>query len=329
MLLKSTYRNGSRPYLMKLSVVMITYNHERYIAQAIESALAQKVNFPYEIVIGEDCSTDGTRAVVADFARRYPKQIRALLRTQNLGMNRNLADTLAACGGEYVAYLEGDDYWTSVDKLQRQVDFLDAHPDRVLCCTRVHFLNEAGHAEYGTFPLLPAGAYTIDDLLKTNFIATCSTVLRRELAGPLPPWLFKMKLSDYPLWVMAARHGKIELLDDITASYRVHSGGAWSSLSHIEKHQGYTRMMRALDKELNFEYTRSFTEMTAPPYLQFALEARSQGRRIDVARHLISWARNGGLRLPVNPRLPAGLATYVLIGSGYKMFSRAKSEARS
>ena len=313
---------------MKLSVVMITYNHERFIAQAIESALSQKVNFPYEIVIGEDCSTDGTRSIIADLAGRHPEQIRTFFRTQNLGANRNFAETFAACRGEYVAFLEGDDYWTCVHKLQRQVDFLDGHPECAICCTRVRVLDENGYGKHAR-PMRPAGTYTIDDLVKTDFVITCSTVLRRGAVGALPSWLFKMKQGDYPLWVMAARHGKIELFDDITASYRVHSGGVWSSLSHIGKHRERTRMVKALDKELNFEYTRSFTEMIAPPYLQFALEARSEGRRIDVARHLISWARNGGLRLPVNPRLPAGLATYVLIGSGYKMFSRAKSEARS
>ena len=313
---------------MKLSVVMITYNHERYIAQAIESALAQKVNFPCEIVIGEDCSTDGTRGIIADLAGRHPKQVRPLFRTQNLGANRNFADTLAACKGEYVAFLEGDDYWTSVDKLQRQVDFLDTHPDCAICCTRVRFLDETGRAEYDTFPLVPAGAYTIDDLLKANFIITCSTVLRRNLVGPLPPWFFTMKQGDYPLFVMAARHGKIELFDELTAAYRVHGGGAWSSLSQADRHRARTPMLRALDRQLGFKYTGIITQRIAPPYLQLALGARSKGKRIEVAKHLISWLRNGGLRLPVNARLPIGLATYVLIGSGYKMFSRAKSAAQ-
>src|ERR1700676_449892 len=113
---------------MKLSVMMITYNHERYIAQAIESILAQKVNFDYELVIGEDCSTDGTRAVILDFHRRYPSRIVPLLRERNLGGPRNFLGTLAACRGKYLALLEGDDYWICTDKLQRQVDFLEANP---------------------------------------------------------------------------------------------------------------------------------------------------------------------------------------------------------
>jgi cellulose synthase/poly-beta-1,6-N-acetylglucosamine synthase-like glycosyltransferase len=88
---------------MKLSVVMITYNHEQYIAQAIESILAQNVNFEYEIVIGEDYSTDGTRAVVMAFHRRYPDRIRLLLRDQNVGAMRNFVETIETCHGEYLA----------------------------------------------------------------------------------------------------------------------------------------------------------------------------------------------------------------------------------
>ena len=125
---------------LKLSVAMITYNHELFIGPAIESALAQKVNFDYEVVIGEDCSTDGTRAVVMDFQRRYPDIIKILLRERNIGGFRNMESTLAACGGQYLAILEGDDYWTRPDKLRKQVDFLDAHPDRAICCHRARCL---------------------------------------------------------------------------------------------------------------------------------------------------------------------------------------------
>ena len=104
---------------MKLSVMMITYNHEKFIAQTLESVLAQKVNFDYEIVIGEDCSTDRTREILMDFYRRYPKRIVPLLRDKNIGAMRNMEATLAACKGNYLALLEGDDYWTCPEKLQR------------------------------------------------------------------------------------------------------------------------------------------------------------------------------------------------------------------
>src|SRR5580704_17934239 len=128
---------------MKLSVATITYNHEQFIGQAIESVLAQKVNFDYEVVIGEDCSTDGTRAVILDFQRRYPDRIVASFRERNIGAMRNAEATFAACRGEYVALLEADDYWTCEVKLQKQVDFMDAHPDCAICCSRAQVANES------------------------------------------------------------------------------------------------------------------------------------------------------------------------------------------
>src|SRR3984885_13749881 len=194
---------------MKLSVAMITYNHERFIGQALESVLAQRVNFDYEIVIGEDCSTDGTREIIMDFCRRYPKQVLPLLRDTNVGAMRNLEATLATCRGQYVALLKGDDYWTTSDKLQKQVDFLDVHPDRAICCSRVRFLYEPDSenfdVKFDVYPMCPAGPYTVEDLFKRNFVMTCSAVLRRELIGLLPEWFFKMKLGDWPLCALVAR----------------------------------------------------------------------------------------------------------------------------
>src|ERR1700683_2854968 len=129
---KSPAPCGNPP--MKVSVLIVTYNQECYIGQAIESVLAQKVNFDYEIIIGDDCSTDGTRSLITEFQRLRPDRIKAILRDRNIGANRNVAGVAAASRGQYAAFLEGDDYWTATDKLQKQVDFLDAHPDRSICC---------------------------------------------------------------------------------------------------------------------------------------------------------------------------------------------------
>jgi glycosyltransferase involved in cell wall biosynthesis len=309
---------------MKLSVMMITYNHERFIAQALESVLAQRVNFDYEIVIGEDCSTDRTREILVDFCRRYPKRIVPLLRDTNVGAMRNLEATLAACRGQYLALLEGDDYWTSQEKLERQVNFLDTHPGSSMCCHRVQFLDETGFAEADVFPSLPAGPYTIEDLLKGNFVMTCSAVLRRDFVPAPPPWFRKMKLGDWPMFALAARHGTIDLMDEIMAVYRVHSGGMWSSLPSITRLLESTRMLEALDRHLEFQYTDTIREVIARPYLDLALTARLNGNRVKAATHLVRCIRNGGWQLQGSRRALAGLAAYTLIGSWYKVFSRAK-----
>lgn len=114
-----------------VSVGLLTYNHEKFIAQAIESVLNQKVNFKYELVIAEDASTDKTREIVIEYQKKYPDIIRLILQEKNVGMKENSNILRRACRGKYRANLEGDDYWYTTDKLQRQVDFLEQNPDYI------------------------------------------------------------------------------------------------------------------------------------------------------------------------------------------------------
>ncbi len=313
---------------MKLSVAMITYNHERFIGQAIESILAQNVNFEYEIVIGEDCSTDGTRALIMEFQRRYPNRLKLLLRDRNVGAMRNSAETIEACKGQYVALLEGDDYWTATDKLQKQVDFLDAYPDRALCCGRARPVYEAGtedfDAGWDVAPSRPAGPYVVEDILKGNFVVTCTTVVRRELIPPFPNWFFEMKLGDWPLWAMIARYGKIELMDEIVAAYRIHLGGTWSSMPHINRVREEARVLRALDKELKHQHRNVIRKTLVPHYLYLAITSRSKGKRIETAKYFINYIRSGGWRRPGSARFIAGMIAYEVIGPWYKVLSRMK-----
>ncbi|MEM6399437.1 MAG: glycosyltransferase family 2 protein, partial [Cyanobacteria bacterium P01_D01_bin.116] len=113
-----------------VSVSLVTFNHEKFIAQAIESVLLQEVDFSYEIIIGEDFSSDKTREIVIEYQKQYPDIIRLILPEENLGYygQKIFVQTLQACRGKYIALLDGDDYWTTPNKLQQQVDFLDNHP---------------------------------------------------------------------------------------------------------------------------------------------------------------------------------------------------------
>src|SRR5262245_24288404 len=132
---------------VKVSVAMITYNHGNFIAQAVESILMQVVNFDYEIIIGEDCSTDETRNVVIEYRNRFPHRIKMLLHDKNVGLMQNFIQTIEACRGQYVALCEGDDYWTSPYKLQKQVDFLESHPEYAICFHNVTVICEDGSEE--------------------------------------------------------------------------------------------------------------------------------------------------------------------------------------
>jgi glycosyltransferase involved in cell wall biosynthesis len=310
---------------MKVSVMVLTYNQERFIGQALESVLAQRVNFEYEIVVGEDCSTDRTREIVMDFHRRYPERIVPILREHNIGGPENSMATRAACRGEYVAMLEGDDYWIAEDKLQKQADSLDAHPDYAICCSRAQTLDETGTWAYGSvFPLKSAGTYTIEDLLDGNFIMTCTAMYRRELVGSVPDWLRKRTLGDWPLYAIIATKGKIHLMNEAMAVYRVHARGLWSTQSPQNRLSDSMRMLADLDSFLKFRYTETIRRTVARYHWEMAILAQQQGKRIETMKHVAGYVRNGGLRF-ASSKLPlAALAAYVVFGSWSKALGKAR-----
>lgn len=211
----------------KVSVLMITYNHEKYIAQAIESALMQELDAPYEIVIGEDCSIDNTLAICENFARQYPNKIRLLHRETNLGMMNNFVATLNACKGEYIALLEGDDYWTVADKLACQVEFLELHKDYSICS---HNVNMAHGDQVSNREWLGQDAQTeltLEDLLsKGSGGATCSLVFRKDALMPIPDWYPKQQGGDWSLQVLCASKGKMRYFPNSMGVFRRHSQGS-------------------------------------------------------------------------------------------------------
>jgi glycosyltransferase involved in cell wall biosynthesis len=218
---------------MKVSVAFITYNHEPFVAKALDSVLMQD-GVEFEIVVGEDCSTDQTREVVAGYAGRHPGRIRILPTLNNLGMQRNVARTLGACGGEYVALLEGDDYWTEPDKLLKQVKLLDHRPGCAICFHNVFVVYEDGRPSHPFRLEDSKTVFTAEDLAAVNFIPTCSAMLRNRPCIPCPDWLLHMPMVDWPLFLLCAERGTIAYLSDRMGAYRVHSGGVWSSLDRID-----------------------------------------------------------------------------------------------
>src|ERR1700741_4673788 len=123
-----------------VSVCLITYNHAPYLRQAIESVLAQKTSFSTEFIIADDFSTDGARDIIKEYVSKDPGRIHAILRDRNIGAGPNFIEMLQAAKGKYIAYLEGDDYWTDPNKLQKQIDFLEQHPDFALCFHQVRLI---------------------------------------------------------------------------------------------------------------------------------------------------------------------------------------------
>jgi len=230
--------------VIKVSVAMITYNHERFIKQAIESVLMQQTDFEIELVVGEDCSTDGTRAIVRAYRDRYPEQIQLLLPEKNQGMMNNFVATLNMCRGQYVALLEGDDYWINPTKLQKQVNFLEHQRQCTVCFHNALIVYDGcikdPHPYYAEQPQemqsrKPKPMSTLEDILSGNFIQTCSVMFRAGILHELPDWYVDLPFGDWALHILNAHHGDMGYIDEILSTYRIHDGGAWSSQSILNR----------------------------------------------------------------------------------------------
>lgn len=245
----------------KVSVLLITYNHQPYIAQSIESVLMQRAAFPIEIVIGEDCSTDGTREMVRRYQAKYPHLIRAVLPERNCGPFRNVAATLSACRGQYIASLEGDDYWTDRDKLQIQADFLDAHPECSICCHKALMISQHGRFRSREVPDENPGPFaTVKDLiLSNNFVQTCTSFWRRGLFERVPEWVEEVGFSDWVINVLNATRGNIGFLDRCMSVYRLHDGGIWYSRTLSSRVDAWTKAYDYINAHLGYRYRKEIT----------------------------------------------------------------------
>jgi glycosyltransferase involved in cell wall biosynthesis len=269
----TTEADAVRP---KVSVVLLTYNHEKWIAQAVESVLMQETNFDYEVTIVEDCSSDGTRAMVIDFQKRFPERIRLMLSEENGEYRENLAAAFLDSAGEYIAQLDGDDFWTSPQKLQKQADYLDAHPECVMCFHNVRVFDEAGTVEPWYLNSSAQEEITgLEDLLVVNYIASCAPMLRQGVIEEFPEWYYTAAWADWPLYLLHAQHGKIGYLDEVMGARRFHSGGMWAGLSNAQK----------------VEHTIRFYEHIGPNF-DARHRAIIQGRIVELSRKLTRLYRN-------------------------------------
>ena len=207
-----------------VSVCMIAYNQENYVAQAIEGVLAQQGAIPTDLIIGEDCSTDATRAVCESYARQHPDRIRLLPSAANLGVMANFFRTLGHATGKYVAFCEGDDYWCDPDKLLKQVAWLESHPECGLVYSQVRWYFDSEQRFDRDWGGPESGETTLERLLEGNCIPTPSVVIRRDLLEryieEVRPQERNWMMGDYPMWLYAAAHAEIRFINDPLAGAR-------------------------------------------------------------------------------------------------------------
>ena len=221
-----------------VSVCCITYNHAQFLSQTIESVLMQQTNFDIEMVIGEDCSTDNTRAIAQEYEKNNPGRIRVLTPSANLGIMSNLMATMAACTGEFVAFLEGDDYWTDTSKLQRQVEAMRTNPNCSFCFhdakviyefqlgrPSILFSQQATHALPPPAEDAPFLQFTQTDLACVGWVVPSASMLFRaaSLPQPIPNWFVGVHSGDYTLHLLSTRWGPALYLPRVMSAYRLHA----------------------------------------------------------------------------------------------------------
>jgi glycosyltransferase involved in cell wall biosynthesis len=265
----------------KVSVAMTAYNHEKFIAQAIESVLMQDTDFPVELVIGEDCSTDGTRRIVQAYAEKNPKVIRALLHERNLGMNKNAIKTFGSCRGEFIAVLEGDDYWTDPRKLQKQVALMEQNPQCSMCATAARDVLLSQDGKEQEIGLFPGGSsknmYDLEDVLAEYPFRTLTFLLRNGLVN-LPACFEKDGNGDMYLLALYAEKGPIAYLSEVTSTYRQHAGGVWSGASCTEKCKVIRRTLEVLNEHFSGRYLGILRKRDFNVSKRVCLELMQQGR---------------------------------------------------
>jgi glycosyltransferase involved in cell wall biosynthesis len=236
--------DGKNTFVM-VSVLMITYGHEKYICKAIDGVLSQKSNFVIELIIANDHSPDNTDEFIAKYLsqKKLPKNltIKNTVHTVNKGMQPNFIWAMQQVSGKYIALCEGDDYWTDPLKLQKQVDFLEANPEYVLCFHPVKILKPDGSLVEDFITNVPENYETQETLAKdVNYIHTPS-VLFRNVIKSFPPEFALSPIGDYFLYMLITSRGKIKMLPDSMAVYRF-GVGVHSLLETSQKYRDWLKM---------------------------------------------------------------------------------------
>ncbi|MBN8831833.1 MAG: glycosyltransferase [Sphingomonadales bacterium] len=280
---------------MKASIVIVTYNHANFIDKALKSVLDQKADFPFEVIISEDASTDGTRDIVRGWQERYPQTIRLLLSEKNVRSNRVIARGFEAAKGDYVALLDGDDFWTSPDKLARQVAVLDADPSLSLCFTNAQVVDAAGKptAQLWTPATTPA-RLTLPDLWLGNPFPTCGSLFRRSCVPTIPAWYDGFfPVTDWPLYILFAEHGDIAFLNEPMGAYRLHPGGLYSSQADDQKLAAMDGLYCKLEQCLDPRHLDGLRNGHRRYFLDWAREHLRLGNS-SLARMSLERARGSG-----------------------------------
>lgn len=221
-----------------VDIVMETYNHEKYLRQALESIFCQQTQFLYKVIVGDDCSTDNTKKILLEYYEKYPEKMELVLWKKNVGMLENDHEILKRCQAKYVATLEGDDYWTDPFKLEKQILFLEQHPEYIGTCHNIRCVNEQGkllHRDFHFFPVVEKHVYGKKQAAKAQLAGQSAALIHRNI---FKQWTEKewncyrdsLANGDMKIQGILGMMGDIYYFRDIMSDYRrVFSGTSWTA----------------------------------------------------------------------------------------------------
>lgn len=256
----SSYQGYVSPLV---TIFCTTYNHSKFLKECFEGLLSQKVSFPVEILVHDDASTDDTPSIINEYQKKYPSVFKVIFQKENQYAQgaKILVDFMfPVARGKYIAICEGDDFWRDPEKLQMQIEFLEANPDFSLSFTDVsvqrgEIFHESEHAQYHEKILANRTEFTIHDLMKDNFIPTCTMVLKKESFENCPGWVRMLPFFDWALGLLSSKNGKINYIPKKTSVYRVHESGVWSSKSYSVRMQSKIRFHYLVYQNLGPSYS--------------------------------------------------------------------------
>lgn len=317
----------------RASVLIITYNHATYIEQAVRSALEQRTDFDYEIVVGDDHSTDGAQEVLSRLRDQHADKIRLILRDERVGAYRNFVDTYAQCRGDYIALLDGDDFWTDPEKLRKQIHFLEHNPSYSIVGHRVEFLYQDAASKKKWFDMLgpssprqKTSGSLADAILIPAYLPTRSMVFRRKGLEKFPDWYADVPLGDWSIMALLADYGRIHFMNEIMATQRIHGQGIHSSNSAIVNTEGLVHTLRHFRKHFGWRGRRPILKKMALGYQSMARFRMAEGRwLLGVWLLLRSWGMQ--IAAPQVPRL--GISWLIRRARFRRAAAAAKAEVPS
>lgn len=276
-----------------VTIASTTYNMEKYIGEALDSWLAQETTFPFDIVVSDDGSTDGTCDVVRGYMEKHPN-IR-LISTGHIGKMPNFIRSLKESKGKYIALCDGDDYWIDTKKLQKQFDFMEAHPDFSECFTNSYVLDvKTGNKKIAKTHIWDVAdtegllAHRDDDNVQMSPGHTSTFFYRNQYLQEYPEWMYGDVMTDFPLYMLMSRYGKAKFINEITSVYRHRPDGV-SSISFCGKRASLRRInvYENVNRDFRYKYWKIINPIIADYYFGLGKRQFKTGKRFEGLRYVL------------------------------------------